>query len=342
MQELENEAERVRRLQKESRQRADRFDRLNALESQIRALARDERCELLVRLGLDEDQPIDPQEIEQRVETSRRLGSLLDWISVEDSEGAFRLRPVISIERTREKVRQEIAQAKGIAFSERKPIDIIAAVANNPVNIGHPLILFAIQRWVQTIRHHRALASTKAASAKKFTLAKKHLKGLMAALIQGAEDRAIPFEYARIWRYRDENDRSHTPKWGVVFKAWELLGKESIKRTRNIDLKIAKVEGELRADQFTDSNVNEIGEFLKANRSLVVRRRTRIGMIRAYDAWRLGLSQDTLRRYTYEANKQASDMLDDDGSAALFDSLTPTAIADALGDWFALPSTQTK
>src|SRR5262249_5990668 len=148
-----------------------------------------DRARLLVRLGMANIHRLSGKvqgiEIEDWINTT----DLQDWVKIEDSSGQFRKRPVIIVNYFREEFRQRLAGAKQI-LDER--IDILATVKGNPASIGHPLILFAIKRWVEMIRNHRALASKNVdpASTEKYTVAKEHLNNLWSALIEGAEERA--------------------------------------------------------------------------------------------------------------------------------------------------------
>lgn len=291
---------------------------VDELETEIRALSPNDRAQLFIRLGLPE---------EHRV--SRKLPSVLnDWIRIDDSM-EHQGRPQIAMER----------KTFGNGDIGEHTIDILGSIKVNPASIGHPLILVAILRWTEMIRRNRALSGKVPSSKKKYKIAEQFLKRVGKVLIEGAKQRAIPKEYALL--YSNENLGAHW--YGILHDVWKILADSEINGIKRYDFKIQDIQQRLKDSDHSEKGIEGISVFLMSDEGKLVmsKRQSWLNTLSIYEAWRVGLQQDTYRRYKHSASKQGererSDhrfTLDTD-----FNYFSVTTIADALGDWSAWPTT---
>lgn len=291
---------------------------VDELETEIRALSPNDRAQLFIRLALPE---------EHRV--SRKLPSVInDWIRIDDST-EHQERPQIAIER----------KTFGNADIGEHTIDILASIKRNPASIGHPLILVTILRWTEMIRRNRGLSSKVPSSKKKYKIAEQYLKRVGEVLIEGAKERAVPKEYALL--YSNGNLDAHW--YGILHDVWEILADSEVKGIKRNDLKLHTIQQKLRDSDHSEKGIEGVSVFLTSSegKRVMLKRRSWQNTLSIYQAWRVGLQQDTYRKYKHSAAKQSeqersnySFTLDTD-----FNYFSVTTIANALGDWFAWPAT---
>lgn len=303
-------------------------EKLEELEREIRKLSNEDQAELFVRLGLPEHlKPCDTiaaRDIDELV----RLGVLHDWVKIED-QGEHQRRPVITIETAAKRLHL-------VKDDSDASIDIFATIKNNPASIGHPLILLAILRWVNMVSGNQALAHKDDALQQKLEIAKGHLKQIGDALIEGAKERATPMEFATLYHYK-----SHWPEgsqYGTLSTAWRMLADDQIKNTRNSKIKLEILRQKLLETNHTTRSINEIISFLDENKTFLSRRRSWPATSSVYDAWRLGLTQDTFRTYSSMAKKQARRLTEycspQEGDNPYY---FISDIANILGNWLSIP-----
>jgi hypothetical protein len=216
-------------------------------------------------------------------------------------------------------------------------IDIFDCIRNNPAAIGHPLILFVIKRWIAIARYYRVLSRDRSSWFEMHTVAEAHLRRVGCILLETAKESRIPYEYARIYLYA--KDFKEYPKYGVLGAAWKSLAQDDIKNIRCEDLKLKRIRLELnKVEGFLGYAVDEVISFLKENSHFLSRRRSWIATLRAYEAWKLSLNQDTLRRYNTKAMKQNKHLESMESGPPISTIVTVSDIANEIGDWFsALP-----
>ena len=299
---------------------------LEALEREIRALSKEDRAELFVRLGLPKSHRpygiIKGLDIDEFIRAER----LNDLIRIDDMVGEYKQKPRITIK----SIERRLKLANNSDF---ETIDIFACISNNPAAIGHPLILFVIQRWIAIARYYRVLSKEHSSWLEMYKIAEVHLQRLGCVLLETAKESDIQYEYARIHLYKQ--DFKERPKYGVLFAAWNLLTQNDIKNTRNNDLKLKKMKEYLCGlEYFLDYAIDEVITFFRKNRRFVSQRRSWVATSKAYEAWNLSLDQATLRRYNTKANKQGSRLQGVRLGPPASEIVTVSDIANAIGDWF--------
>jgi hypothetical protein len=199
---------------------------VDELASEIKRLSPTERENLYQHLGV--------------VDQAKWRGA---EIRIDDWQGKDKVSPRATIE-----------YADGTA----ETIDIIASIQANAVSLSHPAMLCAIQRWEEAVVYSNALIISPPylpSRANYVELAKKHLKRLSAALLNGAKKRRIPKELAVdlfVVKLGLQDD------YVVLHKAWEWLGETEIKTTRNTQQKLKKIESLLRSDWRIDDKFKNV------------------------------------------------------------------------------------
>ncbi|MGA9771045.1 MAG: hypothetical protein WBV94_18570 [Blastocatellia bacterium] len=254
--------------------------KIEELEKEIKALPVKDQARLIERLGLEKAADV-----------------LQAHIEIHDLNQRDRVKP-----------RAIILYPDGT----KEGIDIIASVRNNAVSIGHPAILLAIRRWEYIVRYYRNLIGKPAAYLRTYRpdlpfeeihqIAINHLEHLVGALIDGVKRRALPKErLVTLFLAELGIDINHT----YLLEAWRLLGESEIKSAQRNDTKIQRIRKRLsEIDPYSlrgyrEGLIKPVINFLNSpsGKKWLFKRRTKSAMINDFDAWRLGLNKDTLRKY---------------------------------------------
>jgi hypothetical protein len=297
--------------------------KVEQLENEIRKLPSDLRANLYTRLGLSET-----------YKAKRNVPlHFEDWITLNDSSAQYKEKPQIKV---------TYRDSSDIDAGE-DVIDIVDSVKKDLRCMGHPLILFAILRWSVIVEWKHSLAKKDVKSAEEYQTAKAHLQRIGAALFEGAKERAVPKEFASIYGQFPERGG----RYGTLAYAWRVLADDSVKKIRNINLKLEEIQKRLQAEH-SEENVRDIMAFFKSDegRRFITQRRSWQATIRGYDAWAVSLTPETYKRYHFEAEKQARKILAplnrENSYTIVGDEFTLSNIARALGDWFSLPYSVTQ
>ena len=250
------------------------------LEGQIKALTAKDQARLIERLGLE-----------------RAANLLKAHVKIHDLNTQDRVKPRVVI---------------SYPDGTKESIDIIASVRNNAVSIGHPAILLAIRRWEYIVRYYRNLTGKPAKYLRNYRpdvpfdninqIAVDHLERLVDALVDGVKGRALTKErLVTLFLTKLGLDTNYT----YLLEAWRLLGKDEIKNANRESTQFMRLrKGLNEIDPYSlkerrKSLIDPVVDFLSSpqGRKWLVKRKTKSAMINDFDAWRLGLTKSTLRKY---------------------------------------------
>lgn len=214
-------------------------------------------------------------------------------------------------------------------------IDIIGAVKNDPMAIGHPAIAFAVYHWQQVIYTKRVIERQDITSrdtlgrsfkdlfggGRDVRSAESNLMAISQTLYDAAKERMIPLESSFALNMQwcgllPEGEGS------VVYKAWEKLKAEGIGKLDDPDKILKKLEPELIAHERVLKRArqpiyaNRVMEFLQDDGEKGGKRfvgldkdgnspRPRWVVFRnAFAAWFFDLDQSAVQKYLERARKQ--------------------------------------
>jgi hypothetical protein len=197
-------------------------------------------------------------------------------------------------------------------------INIIASIREDPLSLGHPAILLAINRWVQIVRHYRAISKGTIALSDEekelYATAKKQLKQVSKAILDAPKTHPLYIHDIFISfvesRYKLE--------YPYLYKAWEFLNDDEIKSIRNANLKVKRLRAllvetfktcgyigrplikplpESHVEVFTRLHIDHIIDFITSQRLHLKRRKTWVAMRNAFWAWALGIESTSVQLY---------------------------------------------
>lgn len=195
--------------------------------------------------------------------------------------------------------------------SEQK-IDLFAAIRENIMAIGNPIVLIAIQHWYEILRHKSALTFKddwhnqegikgeilKAMRERLFSgrpeKAAKNLTRISETIIDAAKERSVSREAALVaWVQHEKYDQKNT----LLHEAFEWLRED---KTRTYGQKLSKLEEMLRNTHVSNQRitVERVMGFLrseKGERHIYPKRWD--AMRNAFIAWHFGLSPGAVVKY---------------------------------------------
>jgi hypothetical protein len=215
-------------------------------------------------------------------------------------------------------------------------IDILKSVRNDPVTVAHPAIAFAIYHWQQVIYTKRVIEREDITSrgglgrafkdiyggGRDVRSAVSNLKAISETLYDAAEKRAIPLESALALNMQQYGLLGSDDKATVVYKAWDTLKADFIRKAIGPEEVLEKLEVVLREFEkrpvrsYRPITTNRMMEFLKDSGARSGRRfvwlnedgnsvRPRWLVFRnAFAAWFFDLDQSTIQEYLERAKKQ--------------------------------------
>jgi hypothetical protein len=240
-------------------------------------------------------------------------------ISIEDWFGPDRERPAAILIRKLDRI--EI-------------IDIIASIRQDPLSLGHPAILFAIERWVRIMQYQVSRSNLKLKRGNEpyspsevdfYDIAETHLRNVAKALLESAKEHKL----SKSEMFAVYAEYSY-PEYLLLRTAWEALADSAIKNAHNANLKLTMIKERIlngspvarviskRDRRPYDSHwmktveKNHVDPIIKFIKQKNLHRRKRgkwIAMMNAFDAWRTGLSVGTVEQYRRMASK--SDLVDE-------------------------------
>lgn len=204
----------------------------------------------------------------------------------------------------------------------KQRIDILAAIRNNIMTVGNPIILIAIHHWYQILRHRPALTFKDGWDDKgevirvirerwyssRPGIASKHLAKISKTIIDSARDNSISKEEALVRLVQDDG---YDQKDTLLYKAFEWLRND---KTRRADQKLNKLEEFIREEWVSNQSISvtRVMDFLRSEKGKhCIRPRSWAGMRNAFIAWRFGISQDAVVKYYYKARKKRKESDDE-------------------------------
>jgi hypothetical protein len=215
-------------------------------------------------------------------------------------------------------------------------VDILESVREDPTAIAHPAIAFAIYHWQQVIYTRRVIEREDITSrgelgrffndeyggGRDVRSAERNLKALSETLYEAAEKRAIPLESSLALKMQQYGLRGPDEKDTVVYKVWDTLKAEFIRRATGPEGVLEKLEPKLlefeaeSINSYRPITASRVMEFLKDSGGKGGRRyvwfdkdgnsvRPRWVVFRnAFAAWFFDLDQSTIQEYLERAAKQ--------------------------------------
>jgi len=197
-------------------------------------------------------------------------------------------------------------------------IDIFAAIRNNIMILGNPIMLIAIHHWYETLRHRAALTFKDAwddleggqgetnRAVRKWLLsgrpdiALKNLTRIGEAIISAANKKRVSREQAFVAMVQhDGYDQKNT----LLYEAFEWLRKD---KTKNRGQRLSKLDAALRKAYVSNHivSIERVMSFLRSEKGeRQIYPKTWIAMRNAFLAWQFSLTPYTVVRYFSTARK---------------------------------------
>jgi hypothetical protein len=204
------------------------------------------------------------------------------------------------------------------ADGSKQRIDIFAAIRNNIMTVGNPIVLIAIHHWHEILRHRPALTfkdgwdekDERSIAVRRWLYsgrpekASKSLSKISKTIIDAAKERSVSKEDALVALVQDDRyDQKNT----LLYEAFEWLRKD---KTRNEDQRLKKLEEFLRKTWVSNQNISveRVMGFLRSEKGKrCIRPRGWDVMRNAFIAWRFGISQGAVVKYFSKARKRKND-----------------------------------
>ena len=200
----------------------------------------------------------------------------------------------------------------------KQKIDIFAAIRDNIMIIGNPIMLIAIHHWYETLRHRAALTfkdawddlegvqgeSNRAIRKWLFSgrpdIALKNLSRISQTIIDDANKRRVSREQAFVALVQEDG---YDQKTTLLYEAFVWLRND---KTRNENQRLTKLEAALRKVYVSNHiiSIERVMSFLRSDKGKrQIYPKTWVAMRNAFLAWLFNLTPYTVVRYFSTARK---------------------------------------